>query len=70
MSINFIDLRLEFLLKFSSNLSLLYHQWKLLYSSPVGVFLEQFILWSFVYSDDSEGQSIWNGRQVPLLDWM
>lgn len=70
MAIHFIDLEIEFLLKFSLNLCLLYHQWKLIYSSLCGNFLELLILWSFMDSDDSEGQSIWDGRQVPLVDQM
>lgn len=67
ITIHSIDFKIEFLLKFSLNLCLLHHQWKLMYSSLGGKFLELLILWSFVSSDDSEGQSIWDGRQVPLL---
>lgn len=67
LAIHSIDFKIEFLLKFSLNLCLLHHQWKLMYSSLGGKFLELLILWSFVSSDDSEGQIIWDGRQVPLL---
>lgn len=68
IAIHSIDFKIEFLLKFTLNLCLLHHQWKLMYSSLGRKFLQLLILWSFVSSDDSEGQSIWDGRQVPLLN--
>ena len=44
-------------------------QCKVMYWSPGGGHVAMYMLWSFMYWDGCEGQSIWEGRKPSLLDW-